>query len=192
MGESGQRIVQRQRRELGREDPFFSDVALGNDEIHGLSFGVAGWRPQYVGYVHSSVFAQMTLEVAHFVGFARSHPLEGLSGDADVIGIGKGLGVVANQLLFGKLDRCANSFVVDVDQIIQIGADHRGHVFFEHETKSLFGFESRQFGHFSFAIARIEATDQGVPSKVKPVSAKTTGSSLPSRQRTERSRSLQI
>jgi hypothetical protein len=37
IGESGQGIVQRQLREWGREDPLFSDVALGNDEIHGLS-----------------------------------------------------------------------------------------------------------------------------------------------------------
>ena len=33
IGESGQGIVQRQVKELGRENPLFSDVAFENDEI---------------------------------------------------------------------------------------------------------------------------------------------------------------
>jgi hypothetical protein len=41
-------------------------------------------------------------------------------------------------------------------------------------------------------LLRIDATDQGFPPEVRTVSAKSTESSLPSRHRTERSRSLQI
>ena len=89
----------------------------------------------------------MTLDVAHSADITGV-ALTGLFGDAVVIGIGKRLGVVANELLFRKSDQCAKSLVGGDDLIVQI----IGPCFLRTQEKSLFGVESRQFGLFSFTI----------------------------------------
>jgi hypothetical protein len=86
--------------------------------IEDVAVLVAGRRAQNFHVDQSAVFAQIAFDVARLVSLAVGDAPMGVFGDPHVLGVGKGLGVLAHHLLAIKADHLAKRVVRRDDTVI--------------------------------------------------------------------------
>ena len=94
---------------------------------------------------HPPVLAQVALGVAQLVGLLGAEPHEGVLGDADVVGVGELLRVVAEQLLAREADHAAEGVVDRDDAVLEVAEEHGRHVVLEGQAEALVAFADQGF-----------------------------------------------
>ena len=126
--------------------PLLGDVALGDDEVQRLAGLVTGRGLRDFGDDHATVLVEVALHVAHLSDLVLQEAVVRRLGDADVVGVGEGFGVEADEFGARASHHRAEGVVRRDDAVLEVGEDHRRHVVLEGQPEVLFGLDARLFG----------------------------------------------